>query len=183
MNRTRILAVIISVVVGIVFLASIGATANGLSERIDESDQRAAEAATVAETKDAQLADQQAKTALAVEQLRDHGIKPSVTATIPIPDAAPTPAVLMLYVKQALDAFCADGRCTPKPAKNGTDGTDGAPGRGISAVSCTTDGLIVTYTDGTTQNAGQCRGADGKDAGQPDPEPDPEPDPKGPLGN
>jgi len=46
----------------------------------------------------------------------------------------------------------------------GADGQDGAqgprgePGRGISSANCGTDGTwTITYTDGTTQPAGQCR--------------------------
>ena len=48
-----------------------------------------------------------------------------------------------------------------KDGKAGTNGTNGLPGRGIADSQCTADGLMVTYTDGTTTNAGQCRGADG----------------------
>lgn len=45
--------------------------------------------------------------------------------------------------------------------KNGTDGqngADGAPGRGIADAQCGEDGRwVLTWTDGTTSDAGQCR--------------------------
>lgn len=45
-----------------------------------------------------------------------------------------------------------------KDGTNGTNGTDGAPGRGIDSLMCGTDGRwTVTYTDGTTADAGRCR--------------------------
>lgn len=40
----------------------------------------------------------------------------------------------------------------------GEDGADGEDGRGITSAKCNDDGdLIITYTDGTTENAGSCR--------------------------
>ena len=48
--------------------------------------------------------------------------------------------------------------------KDGKDGTDGKDGRGIKSVATNDKGeLIITYTDGTTENAGKVIGADGKD--------------------
>jgi hypothetical protein len=50
--------------------------------------------------------------------------------------------------------------------KDGQDGQDGSaaakgdpgpPGRGIASMECTDDGWIVTYTDGQSENAGDCR--------------------------
>ena len=48
--------------------------------------------------------------------------------------------------------------------KDGQDGADGKNGRGIESVATNDKGeLIITYTDGTTENAGKVVGADGKD--------------------
>ncbi|MCG7229825.1 ExeM/NucH family extracellular endonuclease [Corynebacterium minutissimum] len=48
--------------------------------------------------------------------------------------------------------------------QDGKDGTDGKDGRGIKSVATNDKGeLIITYTDGTTENAGKVIGADGKD--------------------
>lgn len=62
------------------------------------------------------------------------------------------------------------------PGPAGQDGTNGAPGAdgsdgvGIASIACIDGQLVVTLTDGTTQNV------DGATACQaPDPEPDPEP--------
>ncbi|MGN6324505.1 hypothetical protein [Pseudolysinimonas sp.] len=45
-----------------------------------------------------------------------------------------------------------------KDGQNGTDGKDGAPGRGVSDIHCDDNGeLQVTYTDGSTEDAGSCR--------------------------
>lgn len=43
--------------------------------------------------------------------------------------------------------------------ERGPAGADGAPGRGISDVQCTDGRWIVTYTDGTTSDAGDCQPA------------------------
>lgn len=44
------------------------------------------------------------------------------------------------------------------PGKDGVDGRDGAPGRGIQDAQCQQDGRWhITYTDGTTSDAGACR--------------------------
>lgn len=47
---------------------------------------------------------------------------------------------------------------TGPAGEDGTDGSDGEDGRGITSVECTADGLIITYDDETTHNAGDCRG-------------------------
>lgn len=184
MNRQRAGVIAVTTVVVATFLTSLGFVADGLSEKIQEgTEDRAALRAEVRE-KDAQLDDQQAKTALAIDQLREAGIKPSVDASIPEPSPAytPSPAVLMNYARQALADFCSDGRCTPKDGKDGqdgepgadstvpgpegpqgpagpagADGADGKDGRGVKSVECTNDGWVVTYTDESTSNAGQCR--------------------------
>ena len=60
------------------------------------------------------------------------------------------------------------------PGKDGSNGTDGAPGRGITSVTCETDGTwTFTWTDGTTSTvAGPCR------VTEPEPTPtDPTPSP------
>lgn len=43
--------------------------------------------------------------------------------------------------------------------ERGPAGADGAPGRGISDVQCSDGRWIVTYTDGTTSDAGDCQPA------------------------
>jgi hypothetical protein len=43
------------------------------------------------------------------------------------------------------------------PGPPGADGKDGKDGRGITDTQCTDDGWVVTYSDGETQNAGECR--------------------------
>lgn len=61
----------------------------------------------------------------------------------------------------------ADGAPGPKgdkgdPGADGRDGTDGKDGRGIADQQCGDDGRwTVTYTDGTTSDAGLCRVAPG----------------------
>jgi hypothetical protein len=45
----------------------------------------------------------------------------------------------------------------------GSPGVNGRDGRGVLTATCTSFGLIVTYTDGSTDNAGTCVGAAGKD--------------------
>lgn len=48
--------------------------------------------------------------------------------------------------------------------ENGENGTDGQDGRGVATFEINEAGeLIVTYTDGTSQNLGQVNGADGAD--------------------
>jgi len=45
-----------------------------------------------------------------------------------------------------------------KNGADGKDGTDGADGRGIASAQCGDDGRwTVTYTDGSSQDAGVCR--------------------------
>ena len=47
---------------------------------------------------------------------------------------------------------------------NGTDGADGKDGRGISSTSINADGhLILTYSDGTSDDLGRVVGTDGQD--------------------
>lgn len=46
---------------------------------------------------------------------------------------------------------------------SGSPGQNGRDGRGVLTATCTSFGLIVTYTDGSTDNAGTCVGAAGKD--------------------
>lgn len=61
----------------------------------------------------------------------------------------------------------ADGAPGPKgdkgdPGVDGKDGTNGTDGRGIANLQCGDDGRwTVTYTDGTTADAGLCRVAPG----------------------
>ncbi|GAA3330681.1 hypothetical protein HP467_07170 [Curtobacterium albidum] len=50
--------------------------------------------------------------------------------------------------------------------KDGRDGARGSDGRGIAFALCTAMGWTVTYTDGDTENAGQCVGDTGA-AGSP----------------
>lgn len=50
--------------------------------------------------------------------------------------------------------------------KDGRDGLRGSDGRGIAFALCTATGWTVTYTDGDTENAGQCVGDTGT-AGSP----------------
>ena len=51
-----------------------------------------------------------------------------------------------------------------KDGADGKDGKDGANGRGIESVSINDTGeLIITYSDGTSENAGKVTGADGED--------------------
>ena len=57
-----------------------------------------------------------------------------------------------------------DGADGPKgeDGKDGQDGSDGQDGRGIDSVTTNADGhLIITYTDGTTEDAGKVVGDDG----------------------
>lgn len=51
---------------------------------------------------------------------------------------------------------------TPVSGAAGPVGPNGQPGRGITGTSITSGHLIVAYTDGHTQDAGQVVGADGK---------------------
>ena len=51
--------------------------------------------------------------------------------------------------------------------KDGQDGADGKDGRGVESVATDENGdLIITYTDGTTVNAGKVVGTDGQDGAQ-----------------
>ena len=75
-----------------------------------------------------------------------------------------TAALLPMFVGPGIADFCKGDRCKGKDApraKDGKNGTNGTNGRGIAGAQCIADGLILTYTDGTVENAGQCRGADG----------------------
>lgn len=59
-----------------------------------------------------------------------------------------------------------DEKLVPKDGTNGANGKDGQngqDGRGISRFSIATGSLIVTYTDGQTQDLGPVVGKDGKD--------------------
>ncbi|WIA99757.1 collagen-like protein [Curtobacterium sp. MCBA15_012] len=55
---------------------------------------------------------------------------------------------------------------TGSSGKDGRDGPRGSDGRGIAFALCTATGWTVTYTDGDTENAGQCVGDTGS-AGSP----------------
>ncbi|WP_141693367.1 collagen-like protein [Curtobacterium sp. UCD-KPL2560] len=55
---------------------------------------------------------------------------------------------------------------TGSSGRDGRDGPRGADGRGIAFALCTATGWAVTYTDGDTENAGQCVGDSGA-AGSP----------------
>lgn len=61
--------------------------------------------------------------------------------------------------------YCADGACqgapSTVPGAPGAPGTDGVDGRSISGAACTSDGWVVSYSDGTTASAGPCTGATG----------------------
>lgn len=48
------------------------------------------------------------------------------------------------------------------PGSSGSNGADGRDGRGVAFTLCTATGWAVTYTDGTTENSGNCVGATGK---------------------
>lgn len=47
-------------------------------------------------------------------------------------------------------------------ARDGVDGSDGPPGRGIALLDGSTGRLIVTFTDGSVADAGQLVGPDGR---------------------
>lgn len=52
---------------------------------------------------------------------------------------------------------------TEREVQNGSNGKDGTPGRGVSSFTTNASGdLIVTYTDGKTQNAGRVLGPKGE---------------------
>lgn len=49
-----------------------------------------------------------------------------------------------------------------KPGRDGIDGSDGTPGKGIKSIKIDSGNLIITYTDGTTENLGKVKGRDGQ---------------------
>ena len=80
----------------------------------------------------------------------------------------------------------ADGKQGPKGDKGdtGADGRDGKDGRGIANLEVNEDGeLMVTYSDGETQNLGRVVGADGTDGTDGKNGQDGKPGPKGDKGD
>jgi hypothetical protein len=75
-------------------------------------------------------------------------------STVPGPQG---PGATDEQVAAQVAAYCsARNDCTPPTPKDGTNGKDGEPGRGIASIGCTS-GLTpqtytVVYTDGTTQD-------------------------------
>jgi hypothetical protein len=86
-------------------------------------------------------------------QATENGVEPSTVNPAQVPAQAstntPTAAV--------------PGPSTGTAGRDGTDGRNGVDGRGVTSISCTGLGLLVTYSDGSTTNAGPCLGANGKD--------------------
>lgn len=59
-------------------------------------------------------------------------------------------------------ANCEQARELARAGVDGTDGRDGAPGRGILGTTLSAGGrLVVAYSDGTTEDVGQVAGDDG----------------------
>jgi hypothetical protein len=87
------------------------------------------------------------------------------------PSGAQGPGPTAEAILAAVQQFCANDACrgpagadsaVPGPAGadggEGPQGPQGEPGRGIQTAICGDDGRwLITYTDGTTQDAGQCR--------------------------
>lgn len=79
----------------------------------------------------------------------------------------PTAAELVPLAQAAQRAYCADGRCTPKPGADGSPGAQGSPGTaGKDAPAVTDEQLrplivseLTTYCQ--TQPGGTCKGTDG----------------------
>jgi hypothetical protein len=86
-------------------------------------------------------------------QAKENGVEPSTVnpAQVPAQASTNTPAAAV------------PGPSTGTAGRDGTDGRNGVDGRGVTSISCTGLGLLVTYTDGSTDNAGPCLGANGKD--------------------
>jgi len=83
-------------------------------------------------------------------------------------DGAPGPAPTAEAVLAAVQQVCANNACvgpmgpagadSTVPGPAGPAGEPGTPGRGIQAAFCGDDRRwLITYTDGTTQDAGACR--------------------------
>lgn len=97
------------------------------------------------------------------------------------PGSVPTPE----EISNAVFQYCSTGACIgPKgeqgtPGAPGTNGTDGTDGRGLQSLYCDDQGRWqVTYTDGATADAGECR-VDAVEPTEP-PEPTTPPDPTEP---
>lgn len=78
----------------------------------------------------------------------------------------PDPAVVQRYVNAYLAAHPAP---SGPPGPTGSPGTDGTAGRGIASTACSGTHLVVTYTDGSTQDLGDgsCGQGPRGDQGQP----------------
>lgn len=134
------------------------------------------------------LEQNEAAVALLTEQLEDLGQEPVVeppTANESPSSSAPPVDLLRSLVRFAVESSCGGPSClgpvgppstVPGPAGEagrdgadstvpgpqgpaGANGADGAPGRGVSNVSCEADGTwLIAYTDGTTSTTpGPCR--------------------------
>ena len=112
------------------------------------------------------------------------------------PGETPSSEFLMALAERAQAQYCSTGVCIPADGKDGkddtdgtdgtdgistdgkdgTNGTDGKDGRSITSTQCGDDGRwIVTYSDGTNEDAGTCHATPTEPAHGPTQTPEPTP--------
>lgn len=176
MTSRRFAAVVVALVVA-VFVGSMMVAISSVSERFRD-------AATERDALRVENAENREKVAILTAQVETLGEKPDVEPESEPPTVlgpsstqvrTAVSSLLPLLLGSALDESCG-GSCKGKKGEaggDGTDGVDGTPGadgapgkdgadgkdgRSVESTQCTDDGWVVTYSDGSTENAGRCRG-------------------------